>query len=338
MRSTRAPRTYVERIEIRGNARTRDYVIRREFDVSEGDAFNQVLIQRAKRRLEALDYFDDGRNFDGAGLGARPGRSGRRRGREVDRRVLDRRRLHDRRRDGRPVDRRRRSPSATSSAAASSSASRRAAARTRATSVLSFTEPYFLGRRIAAGFDIYPPDAQLRRLRQRDAPAARSASACRSRDAVDARSPTIFRRKSTSYDDDCDSSAGVLDPSKCNVSLGHPSMASTQSPWIKSSVSGALVYNTIDDMKNPHAGIYRQRLRSKLRASAAMRSSSSSPRAARYYQTLSEELDIVGLVDRRRRPYRGLRRRRAAHVRPVQEQRPHDPRLRVQRHRPDTTR
>ena len=36
--------------------RTRDYVIRREFDVSEGDAFNQVLIQRAKRRLEALDY------------------------------------------------------------------------------------------------------------------------------------------------------------------------------------------------------------------------------------------------------------------------------------------
>ena len=46
-------KTYVERIEIRGNNRTRDYVIRREFDVSEGDAFNQVLIQRAKRRLEA---------------------------------------------------------------------------------------------------------------------------------------------------------------------------------------------------------------------------------------------------------------------------------------------
>ena len=51
------PRTYVERIEIRGNERTRDFVIRREFDISEGDAFNQVLVQRAKRRLEALDYF-----------------------------------------------------------------------------------------------------------------------------------------------------------------------------------------------------------------------------------------------------------------------------------------
>src|SRR5690606_31333484 len=51
------PRAYIERIEIRGNNRTRDYVIRREFDISEGDAFNQVLIQRAKRRLEALDFF-----------------------------------------------------------------------------------------------------------------------------------------------------------------------------------------------------------------------------------------------------------------------------------------
>jgi len=50
-------RAYVERIEIRGNTRTRDYVIRREFDLSEGDAFNQVLVRRAKKRLEALKFF-----------------------------------------------------------------------------------------------------------------------------------------------------------------------------------------------------------------------------------------------------------------------------------------
>jgi outer membrane protein insertion porin family len=50
-------RAYVERIEIRGNTRTRDYVIRREFDISEGDAFNQTVITAAKRRLEALGYF-----------------------------------------------------------------------------------------------------------------------------------------------------------------------------------------------------------------------------------------------------------------------------------------
>ncbi len=50
-------RAYVERIEIRGNTRTRDYVIRREFDMSEGDAFNQEMITTAKRRLDALGYF-----------------------------------------------------------------------------------------------------------------------------------------------------------------------------------------------------------------------------------------------------------------------------------------
>lgn len=51
------PRTYIERINIRGNTRTRDYVIRREFDLSEGDAYNRALVDRAERRLKNLDYF-----------------------------------------------------------------------------------------------------------------------------------------------------------------------------------------------------------------------------------------------------------------------------------------
>ncbi|SDT60402.1 outer membrane protein assembly factor BamA [Bradyrhizobium canariense] len=51
------PRTYVERIEIHGNIRTRDYVIRREFDFAEGDAYNKALIDRAERRLKNLNYF-----------------------------------------------------------------------------------------------------------------------------------------------------------------------------------------------------------------------------------------------------------------------------------------
>src|SRR4030081_2747894 len=50
-------RTYIERINIRGNTRTRDYVIRREFDVSEGDAYNRALVDRAERRLKNLDFF-----------------------------------------------------------------------------------------------------------------------------------------------------------------------------------------------------------------------------------------------------------------------------------------
>jgi outer membrane protein insertion porin family len=50
-------RSYVERIEIHGNTRTRDYVIRREFDIAEGDAYNKTLIDRAERRLKNLNYF-----------------------------------------------------------------------------------------------------------------------------------------------------------------------------------------------------------------------------------------------------------------------------------------
>src|SRR5579885_723046 len=50
-------RAYIERINIIGNTRTRDYVIRREFDIGEGDPYNRALIDRAERRLKNLDFF-----------------------------------------------------------------------------------------------------------------------------------------------------------------------------------------------------------------------------------------------------------------------------------------
>src|SRR6185437_5050263 len=51
------PHSYVERIEIHGNTITRGYVIRREFDIAEGDGYNKSLIDRAERRLKNLNYF-----------------------------------------------------------------------------------------------------------------------------------------------------------------------------------------------------------------------------------------------------------------------------------------
>ncbi len=51
------PRVYIERINVRGNTRTRDAVIRREFDIGEGDAYNKVLIDRTERRLNNLGFF-----------------------------------------------------------------------------------------------------------------------------------------------------------------------------------------------------------------------------------------------------------------------------------------
>src|SRR5215831_16223555 len=50
-------RAYIERINVRGNTRTRDYVIRREFDLGEGDAYNRALVDRAERRLKNLGFF-----------------------------------------------------------------------------------------------------------------------------------------------------------------------------------------------------------------------------------------------------------------------------------------
>jgi len=51
------PRVYIERINVRGNVRTKDEVVRREFDVGEGDAYNKVMVDRAERRLKNLGYF-----------------------------------------------------------------------------------------------------------------------------------------------------------------------------------------------------------------------------------------------------------------------------------------
>ena len=51
------PRAYIERINVRGNTRTRDYVVRREFDLAEGDAYNRALVDRAERRLKNLNFF-----------------------------------------------------------------------------------------------------------------------------------------------------------------------------------------------------------------------------------------------------------------------------------------
>ena len=148
------PRTYVERIEIRGNDRSRDYVVRREFDISEGDAFNQVLVQRAKRRLEALDFFTSVEISTAPGsqadqvilvvdlvekstgefsIGGGYTSGGDTPGPSIDGSITERNFLG-------------RGQFIRFSAGGG---------KNSRDFQLSFTEPYFLGRRIAAGFDIY---------------------------------------------------------------------------------------------------------------------------------------------------------------------------------------
>jgi len=54
-----APRVYVERIDINGNTLTQDKVVRREFRLAEGDAFNSLQVKRSTNRINSLGYFQE---------------------------------------------------------------------------------------------------------------------------------------------------------------------------------------------------------------------------------------------------------------------------------------
>ena len=56
--TSEGPRVYVERIDIVGNTRTEDKVIRREFRIAEGDAYNEELIRATRQRLQELNFFN----------------------------------------------------------------------------------------------------------------------------------------------------------------------------------------------------------------------------------------------------------------------------------------
>ena len=59
IRITDSPRVYVERVDITGNTVTRDKVIRREFRINEGDAFNAIKVKRSQDRIQSLGFFQD---------------------------------------------------------------------------------------------------------------------------------------------------------------------------------------------------------------------------------------------------------------------------------------
>ncbi len=284
------PRTYVERIEIRGNARTRDYVIRREFDVSEGDAFNQVLIQRAKRRLERLDFFET------VNIATAPGS-------EPDQVVL-------------VVDVVEKSTGefsvgggyATGGASPGFSVEGSVSERnflgrgqfirlsagggedTRNFS-LSFTEPYFLGRRIAAGFDIYR-QTQVYTQYQTELTGATVRFGLPITENLTTTLAYNLTSEEYDYAGACKPTGGTASP--CDIS--QPIIDGIEvSPWVKSSVSAALQYNSIDDLKNPHNGIFAN-LTGEFAGLGGDASWAKVTARGSYYRTLSEEQDIVGLL------------------------------------------
>lgn len=295
------PRAYIERIEIRGNTRTRDYVIRREFDISEGDAFNQVLIQRAKRRLEDLDFFasvnvatapgtepdqvvlvvdvvekSTGELSIGGGYttGGGPNSGFSVEGSIAERNFLGR---------GQSI--------------------RLAVAggRNSRDYMVSFTEPYFLGRRISAGFDIYRQTREYDYYRsQLTGGTVRFGLPITQ--ALTTQLAYNLTQEKYEYRASCDTNEnGVIDAGECLVG-GDPALSpyiqtaiDTQSPWTKSSVSGSIIYNTIDNIRNPRSGTYLNFTTEVAGLGGDAKWVKFTGRGS-YYHTLSHELDLVGLV------------------------------------------
>ncbi|MEP2234633.1 MAG: outer membrane protein assembly factor BamA [Alteripontixanthobacter sp.] len=152
-----APRVYVERIDVNGNTLTQDKVVRREFRLSEGDAFNTLSVKRSTARINSLGYFQE--NFE---VEQKPGS-------EPDRIILEANIVE------KPTGELQLSAgfsSIESFILAGSIRQRnfRGRGQTVGASVnysrfsrsaqLSFTEPYVFDRNISAGIDIYRRDYQ----------------------------------------------------------------------------------------------------------------------------------------------------------------------------------
>ena len=302
------PRVYVERINVRGNSRTRDYVVRRELDIGEGDPFNKVLIDRAERRLNNLGYFKKVRVTTEPGTAA-------------DRVVVN-------------IDVEDQPTGAFSIAGGYSSADGAIAEvavsesnflgrgqfvrlagqlgqRTNGVD-FSFTEPYFLGYRLAAGFDLFTKfsdQTQYARYENRT-------TGGQLRLGLPLTEDTGITLRYSLYEQELKVPNKLKQPfNDCSVPLagltalnpdgtaqyptcafnGEASIAvkESQGRTLTSLAGFTYAYNSVDNLKNPRDGIYAE-IKPEV---AGLGGDSRFVRVsgeARYYKELYE--DIVGVV------------------------------------------
>jgi len=244
-------RVYIERINIRGNTRTRDYVIRREFDIAEGDAYNRVLIDRAERRLKNLNYFKTVK------ISNEPGSA-------PDRIVL-------------VVDVEEQSTGEFSVAGGYSTADgfigevsvaeRNLLGRgqfAKATAMygershgfdISFVEPYFLGYRLSAGFDIFmkqTTDSQYQSYESRIAGGT-------IKFGLPLREDLSLQLRYSGYQQEITLAdyynCWPAGPNCQPASAAIRSVANAGEQFV-SSIGYSLIYNTLDNNRNPTSGLY----------------------------------------------------------------------------------
>lgn len=237
---------YIERIDIVGNTTTRDYVIRREFDISEGDAYNRILIDRAERRLTNLGFFETvrittargsapdrvvvtvfveekatGKISFGIGYSSQDGVVG-----DV---TVEERNFLGR---GQYVK-----------------ATVGGGANTRNLE-FSFTEPYLFGRRLAAGFDIYH--------RAADANDSIAFDSTETGGGLRLGVPITEATSVQVFYNIFNREVDVIDRSQCGLPGSNVSLAvcDSEGERLTSLIGTSLIYNTLDNQLNPREGIY----------------------------------------------------------------------------------
>src|SRR6195256_847636 len=275
------PRTYVERIEIHGNMRTRGYVIRREFDIAEGDAYNKSLIDRAERRLKNLNYFKTVK------ISTKPGSV-------PDRVVLD-------------VDVVEQSTGDFSIAGGYSTTDgllaevkvgdRSFLGTGKAVNAavtygqyargidLSASEPYFLGTRVAAGIELYG--------KQNDPSPYQSYGSNIYGATMQFGTPLTeqigVQWRYSIYNQDV-----TLDPTSLAAAPSLPiQQAALAGPAWVSAVGSTATYNTLDNTKNPTSG-FKSQLRQDLAGLGGDVKFLSTTEDVRYYHPIND--DVVSLV------------------------------------------
>ncbi len=276
------PRSYIQRIVIRGNTRTRDYVIRREFDLSEGDAFNQVLVQRAKRRLEDLNY------FTAVNISTAPGSQPDQVVLVVD--VLEKSTGEFSIGGGYSTGGTNPGPSVEIGVTERNFLGRGQFIKVSVGGgedtrnyQLSFTEPYLFGRRIAGGFDVYSNtredlsyDTELNGATVRfGLPITKVLTG-----------QIAYNFSQEKYTPT--GALGVVVPAAIVTAFNI-------GPWTKSSVSGSLVYNTIDDVKDPREGIYATTTVEVAGLGGDAKYAKFTGRAS-YYRPILDEANVVGVI------------------------------------------
>ncbi|MBA8821553.1 outer membrane protein insertion porin family [Ochrobactrum sp. P6BSIII] len=255
--------------------------------MNEGDAFNQVMVQRAKRRLEALDFFQT------VNISTAPGSEPDQVILVVD--VVEKSTGEFSIGGGYTTGGETPGPSVEAAVTERNFLGRGQYVKLSAglgtddvqNYGLSFTEPYFLGSRMSVGFDVFRRTYTVNDDYYVEQTGGTIRAGLPISDNLSLGLAYNLVQDKYEFDDD------VADPS----SYYAPAIidAVENSPWVRSSVSYSLTYNSIDDMKNPHDGLYSKFMQEFAGLGGDAKYVKTTFKG-NYYKTLAQEADIVGML------------------------------------------